>query len=68
MRWNCLTGGGSTKLPRGNGSLIKTVYDGSADMIGVVIRIRIYFLCAKAGRLGGCWFKGVFGLSGHPLR
>jgi hypothetical protein len=29
-----LTEGGSTKLPRGNGSLMKTVYDGSElDMV-----------------------------------
>lgn len=28
-----LTGGGSTKLPRAKGSLMKTVYDGSVDIV-----------------------------------
>jgi hypothetical protein len=33
-----LTDGGSTKSPRGNGSLIKTVYDGSElDIVHVVV-------------------------------
>lgn len=34
------TGGGSTKSPRGNGSLIKTVYDGSElDIVYVLVRM-----------------------------
>jgi hypothetical protein len=36
---DALTEGGSTKSPRGNGSLIKTVYDGSElDIVVVLIK------------------------------